>query len=394
VIDPGVTLVLRVSFFAFGAVFGSFANVCIHRLPRGESVVRPRSRCPGCGHPIAALDNVPVLSWLVLRGRCRRCRRPISIRYPLVELTVALLFLLGAVLFGPSPSAVAFGLLSFAAVVLVATDLEARILPDEITLGVLAAGLLLAAARDAASLFRPGGAPLALSTSHLVESVGGAALGALLLLAVRKAYEWLRAAEGMGLGDVHMIAMIGAVGGAAGVLLTLLFASAAGALGGGAYLLARRARWASRFRASGRDPSAARAAAEREGLLVAGGIVKAAGPVWRDVPGAARVGAPYRSSGKAGRPLVAFLRLAERRSRLGAATESHRLMLEEGDHFFRVVSARAERLESGILVLVGRSDIPFGVFLAAGSLVAFATGRLCLAYLLGDPAVPGARLLP
>ena len=74
-IDPGVTLVLRVSFFAFGAVFGSFANVCIHRLPRGESVVRPRSRCPGCATPIAALDNVPVLSWLALRGRCRTTSR-------------------------------------------------------------------------------------------------------------------------------------------------------------------------------------------------------------------------------------------------------------------------------------------------------------------------------
>lgn len=393
-IDPGVALVLRVSFFAFGAVFGSFANVCIHRLPRGESVVRPRSRCPRCGEPIAARDNVPVLSWLLLRGRCRRCRSPISIRYPLVELTVALLFLLGAVLFGPSPEAVAFGLLAFAAVVLVATDLEARILPDEITFGILGAGLLLAAARDASVAFQHDGARLSLANSHLVESVAGAALGALLLLAVRKAYEWLRAAEGMGLGDVSMIAMIGALSGAAGVLLTLLFASAAGALGGGAYILARRARWASRFRAARRDAATARAAAEHEGVLVNGGVVEVAGPGWRDVPGAAEVGSPYRSSAEAGRPLVAFLRLAERRARYGAATETHRLMLEEGDHFFRVVSARAERLGSGTLVLLGRSDIPFGVFLAAGSLLAFALGRLCLTYLLGNPAVPGSRLLP
>jgi prepilin signal peptidase PulO-like enzyme (type II secretory pathway) len=311
-----------------------------------------------------------------------------------VELAVALLFLLGAVLFGPSPEAVAFGLLSFASVVLVATDLQARILPDEITFGVLAAGLLLAAARDVAMALRPAGTPLALSTSHLLESVAGAALGALLLLAVRKAYEWLRAAEGMGLGDVHMIAMIGALSGAAGVLLTLLFASAAGALGGGVYVLLRRARWTSRFSAARRDAATALAAAEREGVLLAGGSVQAAGPAWRDVPGAAPVGSPYRTSGPAARPLVAFLRLAERRARHGAASETHRLMLEEGDDFFRVVSARAESIGAGILVLLGRSDIPFGVFLAAGSLVAFVGGRFCLAYLLGDPAVPGARLLP
>ena len=121
-------------FFATGAIVGSFANVCIHRLPRGASVVQPGSRCPACGAPIAFYDNVPVVSWLVLGGRCRRCRAPISARYPLVETLVALLFLAAGFLYGPTLVAASAALLAGACVILAATDLEARTLPDEVTL--------------------------------------------------------------------------------------------------------------------------------------------------------------------------------------------------------------------------------------------------------------------
>ncbi len=138
-------------FFATGAIVGSFANVCIHRLPRGASVVHPGSHCPACGAPIAFYDNVPVVSWLVLRGRCRRCGAPIDIRYPVVEMLVALLFLAAGLLYGPTLVAASAALLSAACVILAATDLEARTLPDEVTFSTLGCGVLLAALRDRAA---------------------------------------------------------------------------------------------------------------------------------------------------------------------------------------------------------------------------------------------------
>ena len=138
-------------FFATGAIVGSFANVCIHRLPRGDSVVHPGSHCPACGAPIAFYDNVPVVSWLVLRGRCRRCGAPIDTRYPAVEMLVALLFLAAGLLYGPTLVAASAALLGAGCVILAATDLEARTLPDEVTFGTLGCGLLLAALRDRAA---------------------------------------------------------------------------------------------------------------------------------------------------------------------------------------------------------------------------------------------------
>ena len=110
-------------FFATGAVVGSFANVCIHRLPRGASVVHPGSRCPVCEAPIAFYDNVPLVSWLVLGGRCRRCHAPIGVRYPLVEMLVALLFLAAGLLYGPTLVAASAALLGAGCVILAATDL-------------------------------------------------------------------------------------------------------------------------------------------------------------------------------------------------------------------------------------------------------------------------------
>ena len=242
---------------AVGAIAGSFANVCIHRLPRGESVVHPPSRCPACGTHVAWHDNVPVLSWLLLRGRCRACRAPISPRYPLVEASGAVVFAGAALLWGPTPLAAGGALLALACLILVATDLETRTLPDEVTLGALALGLAVAAVRERAAA-APGEPAL---TAHglLVEAVLGVAAGAALLELVRRTYAALRGGEGMGGGDVKMLAMAGAFTGPAGVFLTLFFASLAGTAVAGGAALARRLQWSLALGAASRDGSRAAA---------------------------------------------------------------------------------------------------------------------------------------
>jgi leader peptidase (prepilin peptidase) / N-methyltransferase len=208
----------------FGLTVGSFLNVVIHRLPLGESLVSPRSRCPSCGAPIAAWDNVPVLSWLILRGRCRRCRARISVRYPAVELANGALWAL-AFRVAPSWGDLASGLLlASACLALLAIDYDHQILPDWITLPGIAAGLAL----SFASVERT---PL----SALI----GAALGAGGLFLVAFAYEKIAGHEGMGLGDVKMLGMIGAFLGPAGVLVSLLAASVSGSVVGVALILAK-----------------------------------------------------------------------------------------------------------------------------------------------------------
>jgi leader peptidase (prepilin peptidase) / N-methyltransferase len=360
---------------AIGAIVGSFANVCIHRLPRGESVVSPPSHCPSCGRPVRPRDNVPVLAWLWLRGRCRDCRAEIPVRYPLVEAGMAILFLGSRWLFGFTVDAAAGAVLAAAAVILTATDLEHRVLPDEVTLGAGLLGLLLAGFRG---------------LSPLLESALGAAAGAGLLLLIRAAYRAVRGGEGMGLGDVKMAGMIGALAGGAGLLVTFLLASAAGALFGLLSTLLREAAWAAARRraAAGAVPASA--------LVLDGeGRIRAAGARWRSIPGAAPEGSAPSASGPAARPVAALVRLARRRRSRGiAATSCGRLVLEEGE-FFRVVAARVEEGRAGgSLVLLWRVDIPFGVFLAAGSLLAFALGRPILTGLLGWPEAFLGSLLP
>ena len=381
-------------FFAIGAVVGSFANVCIHRLPRGASVVRPSSRCPACGAPIAFFDNVPVLSWLALRGRCRRCGARISIRYPAVELLVALLFLAAGLLYGPTLVAASAALLSAACVILAATDLEARTLPDEVTFSTLGCGLVLAALRDRAARgsLRPSALPLA--ESHLLEAVLGALLGAALLEGVRRAYARLRGQEGMGGGDVKMLAMAGAFTGPAGVFFTLFLASLAGTAVAGGAALARALRWSFESRRARRSSSEARAVAARAGLLVGedGRVLSASGR-FREIPGAAAEGTLLAADPRAAGRLLAFVRLARARARRGARTATGRLALDDGADFFRVLAARAEATPGGLLVLLARADVPFGVFLACGALGAFAAGHaLWEALAAGVPWVP--RLLP
>jgi leader peptidase (prepilin peptidase)/N-methyltransferase len=208
----------------FALAIGSFLNVVIHRLPRGESLVAPRSRCPGCRAPIAAWQNVPVLSWLFLRGRCASCRTRISIRYPMVELGTALLALAFWKLFGPTPAFLVATPFALAMLVLFFTDWDHQLLPDPVTLGGFAAGMALAWWNP----FLSGEA----GWGRMWSALSGAALGAGVLWGIGAAYTRLRGVEAMGMGDVKMMAMVGAFAGPGGVLFTLFAASIVGAVVG------------------------------------------------------------------------------------------------------------------------------------------------------------------
>lgn len=207
-----------------GLVTGSFLNVCIHRLPRRESIAFPPSRCGACGAAIAWRDNVPVLGYVLLGGRCRHCRAPISLVYPLVEIVTAALFLVHLWVFGLTPLGAARLVFACAMVVLFFIDLEHQILPNVITLPGLAIGLAL-------SLFLPPG---------VWQAALGALLGGGVLWAIAEIYVRVRGVEGMGMGDVKMLGMIGAWLGAPLMGLTLVLASFAGAFVGLGFMLAGR----------------------------------------------------------------------------------------------------------------------------------------------------------
>jgi leader peptidase (prepilin peptidase)/N-methyltransferase len=235
--------------FLFGLLIGSFLNVCIYRWPRDLSVVRPRSHCPQCEKLIAWYDNVPLLSYALLRGRCRRCRARISIRYPAVELLTGLLFFYFVREFGPSALAVKLCVFSAALLALAFSDLEERILPDEFTLGGILAGLAFA-------LFIPTpdqtaqmfawllGGSLSGRTDSVVEAALGAALPSVTLWIGGWVFEKVRHKEGLGLGDVKLIAMMGAFLGLRGALMALFLGSLGGSILGYAWM-----------KATGKDPA-------------------------------------------------------------------------------------------------------------------------------------------
>lgn len=207
-----------------GLAVGSFFNVVIHRLPRHQSLVRPASRCPRCGHTLRWIHNIPVLSWLLLRGRCGHCSAPISARYPLVEIVTAALAVLVVATTPPGWQLVSQLVLTGALVVLFAIDLEHQLLPNAVTLPGIGVGLLF-------SVVAPPG---------LQSAVLGACLGAGVLYAIAGAYYLVRREEGLGMGDVKMLAMVGAFLGWRHVLLTLVLASFSGALIGSALLATAR----------------------------------------------------------------------------------------------------------------------------------------------------------
>jgi leader peptidase (prepilin peptidase)/N-methyltransferase len=218
--DVGALLVMA----ALGAVIGSFLNVCVYRLPRGASVVWPSSACARCARPLSWFENIPLLSFLVLRGRCRTCGHPIAIRYPTVEAITALMFALAWWYFGPGLLLASRLVLGCALIVLFEIDREHQILPHAVTLPGILVGFVF-------SLFgEPGWA----------SSLVGILFGGGVLLAVGYGYYYWRHEEGLGMGDFKMLAMIGAFLGWRLTLFTLMMASLSGSAVGVAMIMTGR----------------------------------------------------------------------------------------------------------------------------------------------------------
>jgi leader peptidase (prepilin peptidase)/N-methyltransferase len=209
---------------AFGALAGSFLNVCIYRLPIGRSIVWPASACTRCGRPLAWYENVPIASYIALRGRCRSCHEPISLRYPAVEALTAAMFGLGWWFYGPGVLLASRLVLGCALIVLFEIDREHQLLPHAITLPGIAVGF-------AFSLFTEPG---------WLSSLIGILVGGGSLLAVGYTYFWLRHEEGLGMGDFKMLAMIGAFLGWQLTLVTLMMASLVGSIVGVVLIVTKR----------------------------------------------------------------------------------------------------------------------------------------------------------
>ncbi len=235
-----LTLYFTLMAFLGGACIGSFLNVCIHRIPREESIVHPRSRCPGCGAPIAWYDNLPVISFFALRGRCRKCGERISLRYPFVELLTAVLFLALWNRYGLDPRTLVYMAVAGGLIVATFVDIDFMIIPDRISLGGMPAGLL-------ASALVP--------SLHGADSAGDSLISSLIGLAAGSGSLYLVAwlgrlafkKDAMGLGDVKLLGAIGAFLGWQGVVFTILASSILGSVFGVAMILAGGRAWQSKI---------------------------------------------------------------------------------------------------------------------------------------------------
>jgi leader peptidase (prepilin peptidase) / N-methyltransferase len=275
---PGI---FQLAGFLIGLLFGSFLNVCISRLPKGESIIQPRSHCPNCGTPIHWYDNIPLVSWLILRGRCRDCKQSIPWRYPLIELLTALWFTRigaqmwvhwhiglisnGDINYTASQSffygldALGLAILGFLLIGLMVMDWQTMLLPNAFTLGGIAIALFLVCTRaiflgpnedqvrltkHSLHLTSPGGVTdhgnvfLTGPESLIFGRIAAICGAALVLLLIRWLYRAIRHREGMGLGDVKLLAMIAAFLGFWPAILSLFLGTLAAALYG-AFLLAR-----------------------------------------------------------------------------------------------------------------------------------------------------------
>lgn len=208
----------------FGSTIGSFLNVCIYRLPRDQSIVWPASACPHCARPLAWYENVPLASYIVLRGRCRTCGGRISPRYPIVEALSAAMFAAGGWYYGPTALLVSRLVFGCALIVLFAIDLEHHLLPNRITLPGIVAGFVFS------FLTEPG----------WMASLIGIVFGGGILYTIAEVYYRVRHEEGLGMGDVKMLAMIGAFIGWKLTLVTLIMASLAGSVIGLALIASGR----------------------------------------------------------------------------------------------------------------------------------------------------------
>jgi leader peptidase (prepilin peptidase)/N-methyltransferase len=230
----------------FGLIIGSFLNVCIVRIPGRKSIVMPASACPKCGAAIRPWDNIPVVSWMLLGGKCRSCKTKISAMYPAVELLTALLFWACYYAFGLTTEALKWAIFSALLIVLVFTDMRERILPDVVNYSGFAAGLLLSLVTtpsDGTALWlanRVFDFPPPIPVNSLADALLGAAFGGGLLWLVAELYFRLRGREGMGFGDVKMMLMAGAFLGLKKTLLTILVGSVLGSVLGLAFMMARR----------------------------------------------------------------------------------------------------------------------------------------------------------
>jgi leader peptidase (prepilin peptidase)/N-methyltransferase len=226
----------------FGLLIGSFLNVCIYRLPRDLSVVRPRSHCVSCERTIAWYDNVPVLSYLMLGGKCRWCKQPFSVSYPIVELVTGLLFFFSVLSKGPTLLGWKLCVFSAIMVELVVTDLFDRILPDEFTIGGFLAALVFAPFTPAPSSFSTLLLPLSVAAwiHSVVETLLGGLIASGVLWLTGEIYLRVRKREGLGLGDVKMMLVVGGFLGLPGALMTVFAGSVLGAVLGGLYMLLSR----------------------------------------------------------------------------------------------------------------------------------------------------------
>lgn len=212
--------------FIIGLVIGSFLNVVIYRLPREKSIISPRSFCPSCNEPIKPYDNLPVLSFILLKGKCRSCKAPIPYRYPLVELLTATIFSWLYSLKGLSLEFFVFALFVCLLIAISFIDLEFQIIPDVLSLGGLFLGILF-------SIFRK-------PNFHFLDSLYGLLIGAGILWGTSITYELIKKREGVGFGDVKLLGMIGAFLGPYGAIFSLIFGSFLGALVGIAVITAKR----------------------------------------------------------------------------------------------------------------------------------------------------------
>ncbi|PYX51603.1 MAG: hypothetical protein DMG76_31650 [Acidobacteria bacterium] len=233
--------IFAAAIFLLGLAFGSFLNVCIYRLPLGLSVVKPRSLCPRCQRPIAFFDNIPLLSWLILGGRCRQCKRAISVRYLFIELLTGGVFLACYWHFGLTLATLKYCVFGFLLLGLIFTDAETKLLPDKLTLPGLVLGLLFSLfvpVNDLASQFLPGavnlpfGSDLVAPLMSALDALLGAAVGAGFIYGAGAIYLRWRGIEGMGFGDVKLMAMVGAFVGIKLTVFTIFTASLVGSLFG------------------------------------------------------------------------------------------------------------------------------------------------------------------
>ncbi|MEK6223595.1 MAG: prepilin peptidase [Thermodesulfobacteriales bacterium] len=246
---PGAEIFTYILSFIFGTVIGSFLNVCIYRLPKEESIVYPGSHCTSCNEPISFYNNIPILSYLFLRGKCSKCNSKISFRYPLVEILTGLLFLATVWSFGLSIETLFYLIFISALIPITFIDLEHMIIPNVITYPGIIVGILYNALKtdwdyglELINNFSMGIQSffLLLSEVPILDSIFGVILGGGILLLIAYVYEAVKKRQGMGMGDVKLLAMIGAFFGWEGVLFVIFLGSILGSVIGISIIIAKR----------------------------------------------------------------------------------------------------------------------------------------------------------